>query len=101
MPTDRDREFVKLAIHRGFVNNEMGRDILIRLSQAEKNKARMSVDRLMVMEEMLSEAQVTEIQEAQKRKLIFCVCGQKTNIFEFGPGSKVKCKRCDRIIEIP
>ena len=92
---------MELAVTKGFLDADKAREILFRLGQAEKNQARLSVDRLMIMEEILAREQVAEIQEAQKRKIIFCICGQKTNIFQFEPGTRVRCKSCGRAIEIP
>jgi len=100
MPTESDRDFVKIAIQKGYLSAEQAKEILVLLGQSERNRARLSVDRLMVMEEILKQEQVAEIQKAQHRKIVFCVCGQKTNIFQFQPGSQVKCKSCGRIIEI-
>lgn len=101
MPTESDREFIKIAITKGYLDAEKGREVLLRLSQAERNQARLSVDRLAIMEEALGRDQVAEIQDLQKRKLVFCVCGQKTNIFQFAPGEKVRCRSCGRTMEIP
>ncbi len=101
MPTKSDQTFVKIAIEKGYLAPEDGRHVLVRLRQAEENGARLSVDRLMVMEEFLSAIQVQEIQAEQKRRVVFCVCGQKTNIFEFEAGQRVKCKNCGRVMEIP
>lgn len=101
MPTKGDREFVRIAMAKGFLKPEDARAALIRLTQAEENKAMMSVDRVFLMEELLTAGQIREIQEEQHRKLVFCACGQKNNIFEFPSGTKCKCQSCGRMIEVP
>jgi hypothetical protein len=101
MPSRSDVEFFKIAVAKGFVSDEAGKRIITLLSQAETNSARLSIDKLMVMEEMLSPEQVAEIQTIQKRRIFYCACGQKLNIFEFEAGEKARCKSCKRIIDIP
>jgi hypothetical protein len=101
MPSRRDCEFIRIAIKKGYLDGEKGREVLLRLGQAEKNQAQLSLDRLVEMEELLDTDQVHEIQAAQKRKLIYCLCGQKTNIYDFDPGVRVRCKKCGRAIDIP
>jgi hypothetical protein len=101
MPSKSDVEFFKIAVAKGFVDNSQGKRLLTLLSQSENNIARLSIDKLMVMEEILSPDQVKEIQEIQKRRIFYCACGQKLNIFSFNPGEKAKCKSCERVIDIP
>ena len=101
MPTKGDREFVRIAMAKGMLKPEDARAALVKLTLAEENKAMMSVDRVLVMEELLTREQVREIQAEQHRQLIFCACGQKNNVFEFAPGTKCKCKSCGRVIEVP
>ncbi|MHC4778462.1 MAG: hypothetical protein ACYTFG_07810 [Planctomycetota bacterium] len=101
MPSQRDREFIQIAIKKGFMELDKGREVLVRLGQAEKNQAQLSLDRLVIMEELLSSGQIREIQEAMGRRLIYCLCGQKTNIFQFEPGTQVRCKNCGRVIHVP
>ncbi|MHC4598290.1 MAG: hypothetical protein ACYS47_04730 [Planctomycetota bacterium] len=101
MPSRRDCEFIRVAIQKGYLDGEKGREVLLRLRQAEKNQAQLSLDRLVEMEELLDAAQIRELQAATRRKLIYCLCGQKTNIFDFDPGTRVRCKKCGRVIPIP
>jgi hypothetical protein len=101
MPSKADLEFVKLAIAKGFLRREDGRAALLLLRSAEGNKACLSVDRVLVMDEKMSREQADEIQTLQKRRIVFCSCGQKTNVFEFPPGARVLCKTCGAVIEVP
>ena len=73
MPSRSDREFIRLAIEKGLLSREDAKEALIRLGQAEGNKAMLSLDRLLVMEEMLTREQVKDIEAQQHRKVIFCV----------------------------
>jgi len=101
MPSRADVEFFKIAVAKGFVKDARGKRLITLLSQAEGNTARLSIEKLMIMEEMISPEQAQEIQEIQKRRIFFCPCGQKLNIFDFNPGEKARCKSCKRVIEIP
>ena len=101
MPTRGDREFVRIAMAKGMLSPENARAALSKLAAAEENKAMMSLDRVLIMEEMLTKEQVSEIQAEQHRQLVFCACGQKNNVFEFAPGTMCKCKNCGRVIEVP
>lgn len=101
MPSKADVEFFKIAVAKGFVDDAKGKRLITLLSQAENNVARLSIDKLMVMEEILTADQVREIQDTQRRRIFYCPCGQKMNIFAFEPGEKARCKACKRIIEIP
>ena len=101
MPSAHDREFVQIAMDKGYLTRDAARAMLQRLGLAEKNQARLSLEKLMVMEELLLADQVAEIQAEQHRKLVFCPCGQKTNVFDFQSGTRVKCKSCGRIFEVP
>ncbi len=101
MPSKSDVEFFKIAVTKGFVDNAQGKRLITLLSQAENNAARLSIDKLMIMEEMLSPEQVKEIQDMQQRRIFYCPCGQKMNVFTFKPGEKARCKSCKRIIDIP
>lgn len=101
MPSKSDVEFFKIAVARGYVDDSQGKRLITLLSQAEGNTARLSIDKLMVMEEILSPGQVKEIQEIQQRRILFCTCGQKLNIWSFKAGEKARCKSCKRVIDIP
>lgn len=101
MPSKSDVEFFKIAVAKGFVDNASGKRLITLLSQAEYNTARLSIEKLMVMEEILTADQVREIQDIQQRRIFYCSCGQKLNIFTFKTGEKARCRSCKRVIEIP
>jgi hypothetical protein len=101
MPSRSDIQFAKLAVEKGYLKREDAREALKLLRSAEGNKAQMSLDRVLVMDEKLTKEQVAEIQDVQKRKIVFCACGQKTNIHGFKPGDRLLCASCGAAIEVP
>lgn len=101
MPSRSDIQFAKLAVEKGYLKREDARAALKLLGSAEGNKAQMSLDRVLVMDEKLTREQVAEIQSLQKRTIVFCDCGQKTNVHGFRPGDRLRCKTCGASIEVP
>lgn len=102
MPSKNDIEFARLAIAAKYVTATRVKECLAEQKKVEKMGRSTSLDTILFQRGLLTPKQLVELQNKQGRRIIFCGdCRAKLNVFDFEPGSKVKCPKCGSSITVP
>lgn len=102
MPSKNDLEFAKLAVAAKYVTETRVKECLAEQKKVEKMGRSTSIDTILFQRGLLTPKQLVELQNKQGRRIIFCDdCRAKLNVFDFEPGSKVKCPKCGSSVSVP
>ncbi len=102
MPSKNDLEFAKAAIQARYVTEVRVKECLEEQKKVEKKGKTTSLDHVLFQRGLLTPKQLTELQNKLGRRIIFCDdCHAKLNVFDFEPGSKVKCPKCSESVLVP
>ncbi|GEM_PF-1837936 len=102
MPSRNDLDFAKLAVTAKYVTETRIKECLAEQKKIEKMGKSTSIDTLLFQRGLLTPKQLVELQNKQGRRIIFCDdCHAKLNVFDFEPGSKVKCPKCSSSVSVP
>lgn len=102
MPSKNDLDFAKLAVAAKYVTETRIKECLAEQKKVEKMGRSTSIDTILFQRGLLTPKQLVELQNKQGRRIIFCGdCRAKLNVFDFEPGSKVKCPKCSTSVSVP
>lgn len=102
MPSKNDLEFAKAAVLARYVTEVRVKECLEEQKKVEKKGKTTSLDHVLFQRGLLTPKQLTELQNKLGRRIIFCGdCHAKLNVFDFEPGSKVKCPKCSESVVVP
>ncbi len=102
MPTKGDKDFGDLALKHKFADEKEIQRALEEQKRLEKEGALTTLDRLVVELGIMNPFQVEFLQEILGRKVIYCPgCTAKYNVFKYPGDSRVKCRKCGEMIEVP
>ncbi len=102
MPSKGDIKFGQLAVEMEYTTKEKVEEGLRLQAQLEKQGKVTSLDRIMLKKGILDNEQITEIEKKQGRRIIFCPeCSNKLNVAIFGPGTRIRCPKCDTSLTVP
>jgi serine/threonine protein kinase len=102
MPTKGDKEFGERAVKHKFAEAEEIERALREQKRLEKEGALTTLDRLVVELGIMNPFQVEFVQDQLNRKVIYCPgCTAKYNVFKHRGATRVKCRKCGEMIEVP
>jgi serine/threonine-protein kinase len=102
MPTKGDRQFGDLAIRHNFAEAGDIEKALQEQKRLEKEGGLTTLDRVVIELGIMNPFQVEFLQEQLNRKVIYCPgCMTKYNVFKYRGDSRVKCRKCSEMIEVP
>lgn len=102
MPSKGDIKFGQLAVEMEFTSKEKIEEALKLQAQLEKQGKVTSLDRIMLKKGILDGEQIQEIEKKQGRRIVFCPeCSNKLNVAIFGPGTRIRCPKCDTSLTVP
>ncbi|MBI5368772.1 MAG: hypothetical protein HZA54_17180 [Planctomycetes bacterium] len=102
MPSKGDLKFGQTAINLEYCEQEQLDECLKEQGKLEKQGKVTSIDRILLKKGYISAPQVAEIEKKQGRRIIFCAkCSSKLNVAIFGPGTKIRCPKCDASLVVP
>ncbi len=102
MPSKGDIKFGQLAVELDFTSKDKIEEALRLQAQLEKQGKVTSLDRIMLKKGILDAEQIQEIEKKQGRRIVFCPeCSNKLNVAIFGPGTRIRCPKCDTSLTVP
>lgn len=102
MPSKGDIKFGQLAVEMEFASKEKIDEALKLQAQLEKQGKVTSLDRIVLKKGILDGEQIQEIEKKQGRRIVFCPeCSNKLNVAIFGPGTRIRCPKCDTSLTVP
>ncbi len=101
MPSRGDKQFGNLAVERGYITQGQYKECLAIQAELEADRIPATLDRLLLDKKYMEPARVAEIQRIQKRRVVFCSCGTRMNVFKFPAGKKLTCSRCRKKFVVP
>ncbi len=95
MPSKGDVEFGQLALREKLVTWEKLTEAIQYMEEIERDAKQTTLDRVMLQMGFLTEAQVSELNKKQGRRVVFCTrCCYKLNVAGLAVGQKVICPKC-------
>jgi hypothetical protein len=101
MPSKSDKEFGRIALKKGFLTREQLEECLSLQRDLEKTGTPTTLERVLLAKALLDPARVTAIQNIQKRRIVFCECGTRVNVFKYAPGKRLYCRKCRTPLVVP
>lgn len=102
MPSKGDIKFGQLAVELDYASKEKIEEALRLQAQLEKQGKVTSLDRIMLKKGIMDAEQIQEIEKKQGRRIVFCPeCSNKLNVAIFGPGTRIRCPKCDTSLTVP
>lgn len=102
MPSKGDLKFGQTAVNLEYLEQEQLDECLREQGKLEKQGKVTSIDRILLKKGYITGPQVAEIEKKQGRRIIFCAkCSSKLNVAIFGPGTKIRCPKCDASLVVP
>ncbi len=101
MPSKSDREFGRIALREKWIAQKEIEECLRIQEDLETSGTPTSLDRILLAKSLLTPDQTRKIQEEQKRRIVFCKCGTRVNVFRYKPGKKLYCASCKSPIVVP
>ncbi len=101
MPSKSDKEFGRIALREQWIRPQNLEECLKIQQDLENSGTPTSLDRVLLAKALLNPDQVGKIQAEQKRRIIFCTCGTRVNVFKYKPGKKLYCATCRQPVVVP
>jgi predicted Ser/Thr protein kinase len=101
MPSKSDKEFGHIALRMKLLTQPDVEEGLRIQTQLEASGTPTSLERVLLAKSRLTPEQVGLVQKRQSRRIVFCDCGTKVNVFKYPPGKKLYCRNCRNPLFVP